>query len=67
MNHRILTISERRRIRAFVENGRGNGEKDTSVRQLAFLAKRHLQTIREDSELLEKLLAAYEKEKKGKS
>jgi hypothetical protein len=63
MNHRILTAPERKRIGAFLENGRGNGEKDTSVRQLAFLAKRHLQTIREDCELLEKLLAAYERNK----
>jgi hypothetical protein len=63
MNHRILTPPERRRVVAFLENGRGNGEKDVAIRQLAFLAKRHLQTIRQDTDLLEKLLATYERGK----
>jgi len=59
--HRILTTFERKRIRAFLENGRGNGDKDVNVRTLVFLTKRHVQTIRADLELLEKLLEAYER------
>lgn len=61
MFHRILTTFERKRIRAFLENGRGNGDKDVNVRTLVFLTKRHVQTIRADLELLEKLLEAYER------
>jgi hypothetical protein len=61
--HRILTSFERKRIRAFLEDGRGNGDRDVNVRALVFLARRHLHTIHEDVELLEKLVAAYERSK----
>ena len=67
MFHRILTSFERKRIQAFLDNGRGNGSKDQNVRQLAHLADSHLQTIHDDYQLLLKFVAKYKAKKaKGK-
>jgi hypothetical protein len=64
MFHRVLTAFERKRIRVYLDNGRGNGDRDVNIRNLVYLIKRHLGTINEDCELLTKLLAKYERETK---
>ena len=63
MNHRILTTAERKRIRAYLDNGRGNGTKDVRMRQLHLLTRKYLTTIQEDVELLGKMLSKYERSK----
>jgi len=63
MFHRILTPFERKRIQAFLDNGRGNSDKDANIRQLAHLADAHLQTIHDDYQLLLKFVAKYRTKK----
>jgi len=63
MNHRILTPAERKRIRAYLDDGRGNGTKDVRIRQLHLLTRKYLTTIQEDVELVSKLLSKYERSK----
>jgi hypothetical protein len=63
MNHRILTAFERKRIRAYLEDGRGNGERDTHIRQLAYLGRNCLPDIEADVALVKELLTAYERNK----
>jgi hypothetical protein len=67
MNHRILTPAERKRIRAYLDNGRGNGTKDVRIRQLHLLTRKYLMTIQEDVELLQQVLETYEREKAKKA
>jgi hypothetical protein len=62
-NHRLLTSFERKRIRAYLENGRGNGEKDVSIRQLVYLGRKCVPDIESDLALVKELLAAYERNK----
>jgi hypothetical protein len=57
---RILTDLERRRINAYL---RQDGEKEAPIRKIANRARNHLPKIKEDLELLERLLATYEREK----
>ena len=57
---RILTDVERKRIQKYLK---ADGEKDVNIRQLAMRCRRHMPQIRADQELLEKLLAAYERNK----
>ena len=57
---RILTDLERRRINAYL---RQDGEKEAPIRKIANRARSHMPKIKEDLELLEKLLATYEREK----
>ena len=58
---RILTDLERKRVRTFL---RADGERESVIRALASRARRHIPQIRKDLELLEGLLATYEKTKK---
>ena len=57
---RILTDVERKRIQKYLK---ADGEKDVNIRQLAMRCRRHMPQIRADLELLEKLLATYERDK----
>jgi len=54
---RILTSLERRRIEAYLK---ADGKKDTAVRVLTTRARHHLPQIKEDLELLERLVKVYE-------
>jgi predicted HAD superfamily phosphohydrolase len=56
---RILTDLERRRINSFL---RQDGVKEAAIRKIANRARTHLPKIREDLELLQRLLEAYERE-----
>jgi hypothetical protein len=56
---RILTAVEKRRIQKYLK---ADGEKDVNIRQLIMRCRRHIPQIKEDLELLERLLAAYEAE-----
>jgi len=62
MFHRILTPFERRRIQAFLDNGRDNGTKDQNIRQLAHLANAYVDIIHEDHQLLLRFLTKYKAE-----
>jgi predicted RNA-binding protein YlqC (UPF0109 family) len=55
---RILTAKERKRIQAYLSK---DGERITAVRQLVSRAKHDLPQIRQDIDLLEKLISTYEK------
>jgi predicted transcriptional regulator len=55
---RILTARERKLIHAYLSK---DGERTSSVRQIAYRARRDLSTIKADIELLERLLRTYEK------
>ena len=59
---RILTDLERRRISAYL---RQDGAKEAAIRKIANRARTYSPRIREDLDLLTKLLAVYEKSKKG--
>jgi len=59
----MLTVFERRRIRAYLEDGRGDGKKDVSIRQLVYLGRRCLPDIEADLALLKQLLQTYERTK----
>ncbi|MGD0549510.1 MAG: hypothetical protein ABSA81_03055 [Candidatus Bathyarchaeia archaeon] len=61
MNPKILTELERQKIHAYLKR---NGEKDLHIRQVVFNARKQLPTIKADVELIDKLLAAYEKAKR---
>jgi hypothetical protein len=55
---RILTAKERKRIQAYLDR---DGERITPVRQLVHRAKRYLPRIKEDIDLLDRLISTYEK------
>jgi len=57
---RILTDVERRHIAKYLKQ---DGAKEIAVRKVAYGARKHLPRIREDLELLEKLLQTYQKGK----
>ena len=59
MNHKILTAFERKRIKAYLENGRGDGARDVSIRQLVYLGRKCLPDIEADLALLKQLLQTY--------
>ena len=61
MNHKILTAFERKRIKAYLENGRGNGTRDVSIRQLVYLGRKCLPDIETDLALIKRLLQAYDR------
>ena len=61
MFSRLLTDIERRRIQRYLK---ADGEKDVNIRQLIMRSRRHLPQIKADLELLEKLLATYQREAK---
>ena len=56
MYTRILTDVERRYVRKYIQR---DGKKLIQVRKVVSGAKRHLPKIKEDLELLEKLLDTY--------
>ena len=58
MYTRILTDQERRHVLKFVQK---DGRKVIQVRKVVSGAKRHLPKIKEDLELLERLLDTYSK------
>ena len=60
MNPKILTPVEREKVKAYLK---ADGEKNLHVRQLVYQSHRHLPRIRADLELIEKLLAAYQRNK----
>lgn len=60
MNPKILTPVEREKVKEYLK---ADGEKNLHVRQLVYQSRRHLPRIRADLDLIEKLLAAYEREK----
>jgi len=62
MHSKILSDVERKLIRAFLK---ANGEKSMHMRVVATRARLYLPQIKRDLELLEKLLATYEKAKKA--
>jgi len=65
MHPRILSPLEERQIRAFLKQ---DGEKNLNMRVLASRARKNLPKIKEDLELLDRLLTTYENEtKKGKA
>jgi hypothetical protein len=59
---RVLTDLERRRVKAYLK---ADGEKSSVVRALASRARRYLPVIKEDVELLERLLETYQQQAKG--
>ena len=61
MFSRILTVVERQRIRKYLK---ADGKKDVNIRQLIMRSRRHMPQIKEDLEILEKLLAVYEHEER---
>lgn len=61
MHPRILSPLEERQIKAFLKQ---DGEKNLNMRVLTSRAKKHLPRIREDLELLQKLLQTYQKTKR---
>lgn len=54
---RILTEPERKAIGKYLK---ANGKKEVQVRKAVYRAKRYLPQIKEDLELLERLVTAYE-------
>jgi hypothetical protein len=63
MNPKILTELERKKVKTYLK---ADGERDVHVRQLVFLARRSLSQIKQDLELLERLVQAYDSHiKKG--
>jgi hypothetical protein len=63
MNPKILTELERKKVKTYLK---ADGERDVHVRQLVFLARRSLSQIKQDLELLERLVSAYDSHiKKG--
>jgi len=60
MHRALLSEKERRQIHAYLKQ---NGDKTMNVRQLTFLAKKYHTTMEADLDLIEELLATYEKAK----
>ena len=60
MHRALLSEKERRQVHTYLKQ---NGDKTMNVRQLAFLAKKYHTTMKADLDLIEKLLAVYEREK----
>jgi hypothetical protein len=60
MHRALLSEKERRQIHTYLKQ---NGDKTMNMRQLAFLANKYHTAIRADLDLIEKLLAAYERHK----
>jgi len=58
MFSRILTTVERRKIQAYLKH---DGEKDMHMRVIATRVRQFMPQIKEDIQLLERLLTAYEK------
>ena len=58
MNKKILTDYERKYVARYLEK---DGKKVIQVRKVVSGAKRHLPKIKEDLQLLERLLEAYSK------
>jgi len=56
--HQILTQDERRAIRAYLK---ADGERSSRIRQIITRARKLQNSAREDVELIEKLLLAYER------
>jgi hypothetical protein len=63
MNHKILTSFERKRIHAYLEKGRGDGQRDVSIRQVVYISRKYLPAIEADLALLKQLLQTYERSK----
>jgi len=57
MFQRLLTDLERKRIRSYLK---ADGERDDAIRTLVSRMKHHGPKIREDLELLERLVKVYE-------
>jgi len=57
---RVLTNLERKRVKAYL---RTDGERESVIRALASRTRRHLPQIRQDLELLERLMETYERSK----
>jgi hypothetical protein len=57
MFSRILTEIERKRIKTYLKQ---DGERDVNIRQLVMRSRRHLPTIKQDLDLLERLVQAYD-------
>ena len=57
MFQRILTDLERRRVKAYLK---ADGERDSIIRALVSRAKKHTPILKQDLELLERLLATYD-------
>ena len=60
MHRALLSEKDRRQIHTYLKQ---NGDKTMNMRQLAFLASKYHTTIRADLDLIEELLATYEKAK----
>ena len=60
MFSRLLTDLERRQARTYVKQ---NEERTLNIQVLVSRAKKYMPQIRSDLELLEKVLAAYERDK----
>ena len=60
MHPRVLSPLEERQIRSYLKR---DGEKNLNVRVLVSRSKKYLPKIKEDLELLEMLLEAYEQQK----
>ena len=60
MHRALLSEKERRQIHTYLKQ---NGDKTMNVRQLTFLAKKYHTTMEADLDLIEELLATYEKAK----
>ncbi len=58
MNTRILTALERKRIERYLK---ADGEKEQPVRMLVVRARRYQTQLRQDMELIDRLLTHYEK------
>ncbi len=57
MNPKVLTDLERKKIKSYLK---ADGDRDVHIRQLVFLVRRHLPQIKQDLELLESLVSAYD-------
>lgn len=57
---RLLTDLERRRIAQYLK---ADGERDKAVQNLVYRTRKYLPTIRQDIDLLEKLVKRYDVQK----
>ena len=64
MHRGLLSEKERRQIHTYLKQ---NGDKTMNMRQLAFLAKKYHTMMKADLDLIEKLLATYDKAKGEKA
>ena len=62
MYQRILTDLERRQAKAYLKQ---DGDKTLNIRVLVQRGRTHLPQIKQDLELLQRLLETYERTKKG--